>query len=114
MFNVIESEVSWKIDLIVLKDTPFCREEFARRRTECLQGIDICMATPEDVILSKLDWAKKGESERQLRDATGVAAVKWGDLDMGYLRRWAQELGVADLLERIMAEAERVQKPGSC
>lgn len=28
-----------------------------------------------------------------------------GLLDLGYLRRWAPDLGVADLLERALAEA---------
>lgn len=111
MFNIIETESSWKIDLIILKDTPFCREEFSRRKTEEVHGIRLSIASPEDIILSKLEWARKTESERQLTDATGVAEVKWSELDFSYLRHWAQELDVEDLLARVLAEAERLREP---
>jgi predicted nucleotidyltransferase len=111
MFNVIDLVTGWKADLIFLKDTPFSAEEFARRKTVDFQGVRLCIISAEDVILSKLDWARKGESDRQLRDATSVASVLWQRLDPRYLRRWAQELSVMDLLEKVMAEAERAQKP---
>jgi len=49
---------------------------------------------------------RSGEvSERQWRDAVGVLKVRAGDLDLDHVRAWAADLGVADLLERALAEA---------
>jgi len=59
------------------------------------------MATPEDVILSKLEWSKIGASERQFADALQVARTQGQDLDLSYLEKWSRELGVIDLWEKI-------------
>jgi hypothetical protein len=63
------------------------------------------MVSPEDALLSKLEWAQEGASERQYHDALGIALSQLGRLDLGYLRRWANELGIRDPLERVLAEA---------
>jgi hypothetical protein len=56
------------------------------------------VATAEDTILSKLEWAKKGGgSERQLTDVRGIVDVKGRDLDRAYIERWANDLGVLEL-----------------
>lgn len=61
-------------------------------------------ASSEDVILSELEWYRLGGevSERQWRDVISALKVCAGDLDLDYLRQWAAELGVADLLERAL------------
>jgi hypothetical protein len=101
-FNVIDTETAFKVDLIIRKDRPFSREELARRVQADLAGARIPVATPEDTILSKLEWAKKsGGSERQVEDARGVVQVKGPDLDRAYLERWAGQLGVLDLWRTI-------------
>jgi len=65
-------------------------------------------ATPEDIILSKLEWYRMGGevSVRQWNDAVGVLKVQGERLDRDYLSRWASELAVEDLLDRARAEAE--------
>ena len=101
MFNVIDYKTGWKADLIVRKDRPFSVAEFACRQETQLQGVTAFVATAEDVILSKLEWAKLGESERQLRDVAGV--IEMADtLDEAYLRKWAKELGVEENLDDLM------------
>jgi hypothetical protein len=102
-FNVIDTESAWKIDLIIRKDRAFSREEFGRRReAEISDGIRAMLASPEDSVLSKLEWAKKGGgSERQLADVAGVVEVE-RHLDRGYIARWARELEVLDLWERLI------------
>ena len=112
LFNVIDLETGGKADLIVCKDRPFNEEEFRRRRPAELMGITALVASPEDTILSKLEWAKLGLSDRQLRDALGVAVIQGEQLDRDYLRKWARELGVADRLEEILRQAEPLQCPG--
>lgn len=104
MFNVIHLETGFKIDLIVRKSRPFSRAEFARRRTAEVAGRPRWFASPEDVILSKLEWSKMGSSERQFLDALNVARVQGGALDRVYLERWAAELGVGGLLQRLLSE----------
>ena len=67
----------------------------------------IYVTSPEDAILAKLEWYRMGNeiSERQWRDVLGVLKMKSGEIDRAYLRRWAKELQVSDLLERALSEA---------
>lgn len=101
-FNAIEMEHACKIDLVFRKDRPFSRVEFDRRQSVDLPfGRQVAIVTPEDSILSKLEWARhSGESERQLRDAAGIVELN-PKLDVGYIEQWATELGVLDLWQRI-------------
>ena len=97
-FNLVHFETAWRIDLIIRKQRPFSEVEFERRQEGSLGGRPAAVNSPEDVILSKLEWARASGSERQLGDAAGVVAA-WGDrLDWDYLVRWAEELEVSDLL----------------
>ncbi len=109
MFNVIDYQTGWKADLIIRKDRPFSLEEFRRRIPASVVGIQVSVISPEDVILSKLEWSKDSQSEQQLRDALGVAVVQWETLDKVYMRLWARELGVEDLLEGLLSEAEKLE-----
>jgi hypothetical protein len=97
MFNVVDHASGWKIDFILRKDRPYSREEFARRRPVSLLGVDVFMASPEDTILSKLEWSRiSGGSERQRRDVAGIVAALGEELDRPYLELWASVLGVED------------------
>jgi len=100
LFNIIDLRTTWKFDLIIRRDRPFSREEFARRRSVSIDGVRVEMASPEDTVLSKLEWASAGESDRQLRDAASVLEVVGTAIDDAYLDVWAEDLGVAALLER--------------
>jgi hypothetical protein len=98
-FNVIDPSSAFKLDLIIRKDRPFSREEFARRLRAALgESLEVVLATAEDTILSKLEWSKLGGgSERQLADVGGMIELKGADLDRDYIERWARVLGVLDL-----------------
>ena len=114
MFNVIESSTGWKADLIVRKSRPYSEREFERRVTVPALGPDapaVPVASPEDTILSKLEWARDADSEQQYRDALQVAAIGGDAIDREYLRRWAGELGVSETLERLLAGADERQSP---
>jgi hypothetical protein len=99
-FNLIDTTTGWKIDLIIRKDRPFSREEFSRRSRSRALDVDVYIATAEDTVLAKLEWASMGGSDRQVGDAATVLAVRGDDLDHDYLDRWAAVLGVSDLLVR--------------
>lgn len=94
MFNVIDPDTGWKADLIIRKDRPFSVMEFERRETAEFFGTVIHVATLEDVVLSKLEWAKLGGSARQLDDVRGLLRIRAGDVDLAYIERWVDVLGV--------------------
>jgi hypothetical protein len=108
LFNVIHIAEGWKADFIVRKDRPFSAEEFRRRQTGQLHGHVLPLASPEDVILTKLEWNRISPSERQVRDALNVAVAQWPRLDRDYLRRWAPDLGVAEILEELLRQGEEL------
>lgn len=98
LFNVIDPESAFRVDLMIRNDRPFSRQEFARRERRELEGLPVFVATAEDTILSKLEWARKaGEVERHLADALGVLQVSGDRIDRAYVARWAAALGVEDL-----------------
>ena len=107
MFNIIDADSGYKLDLIVRKDREFSRQEFGRRREITLLGMRAFMVSPEDSILSKLEWSREGASERQFLDALSIARTQGESLDRTYLARWAAELGLTKELERLLAEARR-------
>lgn len=109
MFNILDRVTGEKVDLICRKDRAYSREEFARRVQIVFDNTPIHIVAPEDSILSKLEWAKKGESDRQRRDALGMILLQRDRLDWTYLRRWAAELGVADLLERLLTTRDEMK-----
>jgi hypothetical protein len=92
-FNVIDQKSGWKADLIIIKRRSFSRAEFDRRRLGSVMGVRAYVTSREDAILSKLEWAAKSESERQLRDVAGVLSVG-AELDLEYLERWIDVLGL--------------------
>ena len=100
MFNLIHTSAVVKIDVIVRKHTPYRDEEFARRRVVDIDGVRMWVVSPEDLILSKLDWARTSRSELQLRDVKNVVAAQ-SSLDWPYIDGWAGRLGVSDLLNEV-------------
>jgi len=101
MFNLLHLESVVKVDLIVRKPAPYRRTEFARRMKVQLPGFTAWLVSREDLILSKLAWAKDTESELQMRDVRNLLSL---EVDMGYLRQWAPKLGVSELLEDCLRE----------
>jgi hypothetical protein len=104
-FNVIDPVSGWKLDLILRRDRPFSVEELSRRLPARLLGSNTFVATPEDTIIAKLEWAKAGESERQLRDVASIIAISGEGLDLAYVVRWVDALELTDQWERARALA---------
>ena len=113
-FNVIHLDTALKLDVFVVKMRPFDREAFTRGIDDTLPTPDgetrsFRFTAPEDIILHKLEWYRLGNeiSERQWLDVLGVLKVQAGALDTAYLDRWAEALGLTDLLERARDDAGR-------
>jgi hypothetical protein len=97
LFNLMHYGSGIKVDLIVRKSTEYRMLEFSRRRQVELGSVRTWIVSREDLILSKLVWARDTASELQMRDVEQLLA---GPVDAGYVRQWAQVLGVESLLER--------------
>lgn len=95
-FNLIDLRSGWKVDLIIRKSRPFSREEFARRKVIELEGARVPIATPEDVLIAKMEWARMSESARQIEDAARMLRVRARQLDQEYVERWVRELGLEE------------------
>jgi hypothetical protein len=94
LFNVIDLSSGWKIDFIIRKSRPFSLEEFERRREADVLGTRLYVASAEDVILSKLEWAKMSGSERQINDVAGILRTQADELDLEYVERWITVLAL--------------------
>ena len=109
-FNLIHYETAFKVDIFIHKARAFDQMQLERRRTSVIATDpeeSVYVTSPEDVILSKLEWYRMGGevSDRQWRDILGVLKTRAGELDLEYLRKWAYELKVTDLLERALKES---------
>jgi hypothetical protein len=93
-FNVVVLESGWKVDLILRKERAFSHAEFERREAAAIDETQVFVATAEDTIVAKLEWARAGESERQLRDVAGILELRSSDLDVAHIERWVEELGL--------------------
>lgn len=108
-FNIIHRETMFKVDVFIPRPRPFLQSQLARAQKQTFvfeAEVSAKFASPEDTILSKLEWYRMGGDDRQWRDILGVMKVRAGELDLDYLQKWASELNVSDLLERALQEAE--------
>lgn len=93
MFNLIHQASVIKVDLIVLKHTEFDQLRFARRQRIRFVACEVWIINREDLILSKLAWAKDSGSEMQIRDVRNlIATASAGDFDEVYLNEWIARL----------------------
>lgn len=110
-FNLIHYETSFKVDVFIPKPRPFDQMQLERRTSAAITTDperSLYVTTPEDVILSKLEWYRMGGevSDRQWQDILGVLKTKTSGIDLDYLRHWAKQLKVNDLLERVLSESK--------
>ena len=104
-FNILHRDSMFKIDLFVDVRSAYQRGTVQRALPIERGGHRLPVATPEDSLLGKLVWYRKGNevSNQQWRDVLGVLLVQADALDDAYLNRWAADLGVADLLAKARA-----------
>jgi hypothetical protein len=95
-FNVVDFSRGLKVDLIIRKDRDFSVTEFERRNTVEVEGMRLTLATPEDVLIAKLEWSKMGDSERQIVDAAGILKTQGQALNIAYIEKWVEALGLQD------------------
>jgi hypothetical protein len=108
-FNLISNTTFLKADVFMLKARAFDQDALRSLRRQPLVkgGREVVLASPENVIVNKLEWFEMGGrvSDRQWNDLLGILKRQGANLDLAYLDRWAAALRVSDLLERALIEA---------
>ncbi len=108
-FNAIHLETMFKVDVFIARLNEFRRSSIQRRKLlSVTDEREFFVTSPEDIVLHKLHpYRKAGEvSDRQRQDVVGVIKVQASSLDRSYLLEWAAKLGVADLLEQALSDAQ--------
>lgn len=80
--------------LIVRKDRSFSRTQFERRQRADLLGIEVSLASLEDVLIAKLEWVRMGDSDLQRTNVVRMLEQRRDQLDRAYLDKWVAELGL--------------------
>lgn len=99
-FNIIHPESGLKVDFWVLKEDAFSKSCLARRVAKVIRGQKVYFISPEDLVLSKLQWYARTESSRHLEDVESVFKIFGEQLDRKYLKEWAKKLGVLETLNQ--------------
>jgi hypothetical protein len=98
-FNLIHQESVIKVDCIIRKNSEYRRVEFERRQKITIRDFTTFIVSKEDLIISKLSWAKDSNSEIQLADVRNLLATGY---EGEYLERWTRELGLVSLLDQCL------------
>lgn len=102
-WEVEVSDIPFKIELFLLSDDPHDQERFRRRRRVRVFGRETYLPTPEDVIITKLRWARQGARPKDRDDVRNVIAVQGDRLDWDYLCQWCDCHGTGEALREIQA-----------
>jgi len=96
MFNLLHSTKIVKVDCGLRKVNEFQKLAFSNRKKIPFASFDVWAISRDDLILSKLNWAKTSRSEMQMRD---IASIIRNGYDKEYVNFWAEKLGTKDLLK---------------
>ena len=100
VFNIIHNESIVKVDFIIRKETDYRKTEFERRRKIAFEDLNIYITSPEDLIISKLYWAKDSFSEKQLTDVKNLMGTI-PEVDREYIQKWVKKLGIEKIYKEV-------------
>lgn len=107
-FNVIHPASGLKVDIMVPAENAFNRSRFARtKRIRPASDYDAVFASPEDVILKKMEYHREGGSEKHLRDISGILKISGEQIDIAYIDEWSGKLGLSEIWTKVRAAAGR-------
>ncbi len=90
MFNIIDHKSNYKADFVILKNQPYRKKEFERRRPVKFLDMNIFIVSPEDLLISKLIWIQELQSPVQSEDIKALSALD--GLDWNYIHDWTNQL----------------------
>ena len=109
-FNIIHPTSGLRIDVMIPSDSAFNRSRFERvRRLRPEKEYEAPFASPEDVILKKLEFYQAGSAEKHLRDIAGVLKIGGNQIDRAYISEWASRLGIGTIWQAVL---DRVDTSG--
>ncbi len=106
MFNIIHKETGLKVDFWIMKGDEYNRKSFERRKWYPYQNIEICLATPEDMIINKLDWFKLSDIDKHYFDALDIYRIQQEKLDIEYINYWCNKKSISELWKKIQEEGK--------
>lgn len=108
-FNILHPSSGLNIDLMVASSSEFDESRFSRsRKLPIGPASEAVFASPEDVIIKKLEYYRQGESDKHLRDIAGVVKVMGDELDKGYIEAWSRRLGLKSIWKKALEQATSV------
>jgi hypothetical protein len=112
-FNILQPASGFKIDVMIPADTEFDRARLSRAvRVQTPAGFEAWFASPEDVILKKLEYYREGGSEKHIRDILGVLKDRGDRVDRAYITEWATRLGLTTEWDLVTAQlSPRLESP---
>jgi hypothetical protein len=104
--NITHLETIENVDLMISGKEEYDLIKFDRCRSYTLSGSgEVSIASPEDVIISKLIWRRETQSDKQWRDILGILKVQQEKLDFGYLKEWIERFGLDDDWQQAKVES---------
>ncbi len=105
-FNIIHPGSGLKIDVMITRGDEFDQSRFRRvRRLKPLEDTEVDFASPEDVVLKKMDFYRQGGSDKHLRDIAGILKISADAIDLAYIEAWARKLGLAEIWAAVSKRA---------
>jgi hypothetical protein len=105
-FNIIHPGSGLKIDIMITQGDEFDQSRFLRaRRLKPIEDTEVDFASPEDVILKKLDFYRQGRSDKHLRDVAGILKISADIIDLAYIEAWARKLGLEEIWTAVAKKA---------
>ena len=107
-FNIIHPASGLKIDIMISKGDAFDKSRFSRiKRMRPLEDTEANFASPEDVIIKKMEYYKEGSSEKHIRDILGMLKISGEMIDPKYISFWAKKLNLEDIWQAIQEKLSR-------
>jgi len=97
-FNIFDKKTLFKIDFILKTDEEYENLKFRRRTSLKINGIEVYVISIEDLIISKLNWARDSFSEIQLND---VRELLKNDVDKKYINEWITKMNMHEIYQRV-------------
>ncbi len=110
-FNILHPSSGLKVDVIVPEKTLFNHHRFQRmKRVQTGEELESSFSSAEDVIIMKMEFFRRGSSDKHLRDITGILKLRGDRLDMDYIENWADQMGLGTIWRTIKYLVREKQK----
>ena len=107
-FNIIHPASGLKVDVMISKGDAFDKSRFSRiKRLRPLEDTEANFASPEDVIIKKMEYYKEGSSDKHIRDIMGMLKISGEMIDLEYISSWAKRLNLEDIWKTVLDRSQR-------